>query len=501
MKKQLLRNSIAFCLTAIGFTALSQTYTTAPYSTGFESGLDPYWTTTSSTSTGEITTFTTGTLTFGGTTANSHSGNYFMGMHNAQPAGSFNLNEADLHLDLSGNSGLRLGFWWSDWNDETHPQDGIYVSDNGGTSFTKVLDLNGDSYTDLSWTHFDLSLDSINALYGLSFTSTYVIRLSQYDDYYFAGGNDGFLFDDLEVYNVCNTGAVITTSACSSYTVPSGDETYTSDGTYYDTIPNSSGCDSLLTIHLTIDNFSATLGQNACDSFTYNGTTYYTSGMYTHTFTSASGCDSIITLSLTITQSTNSNTIVSACGSYTWTDGNNYTQSGIYTQTLSNANGCDSIATLDLTIDPLPAMTVSSSNGISLTANGTADSYTWIDCASQQSVGTGASFEATTNGSYAVIGTNSTGCSDTSACFSVNTVGIAEYGDLQVSLYPNPARDYFYIDAPAVVSDVEIISLSGQTVLRETSKQVNVSGLSNGSYLVRIRFENGATIRLPFVKQ
>ena len=48
-----------------------------------------------------------------------------------------------------------------------------------------------------------------------------------------------------------NTTATIDTVSCAaSYTVPSGDETYTVAGTYMDTIPNAAMCDSILTINL-----------------------------------------------------------------------------------------------------------------------------------------------------------------------------------------------------------------------------------------------------------
>lgn len=46
--------------------------------------------------------------------------------------------------------------------------------------------------------------------------------------------------------------STIDVSVCESYTVPSGDETYTSEGVYYDTIPNAVGCDSLITINLSV---------------------------------------------------------------------------------------------------------------------------------------------------------------------------------------------------------------------------------------------------------
>ena len=57
----------------------------------------------------------------------------------------------------------------------------------------------------------------------------------------------------IQKMNLCLTAGEFDTTACDSYTVPSGDETYTESGTYYDTIPNAAGCDSIITIHLTID--------------------------------------------------------------------------------------------------------------------------------------------------------------------------------------------------------------------------------------------------------
>ncbi len=178
------------------------TYTSIPYYTGFESGdLDPAWTATSSEPGINIEVIETGTLVWSTQIAYSHTGTYFLGMDHGA-GGNYNLNQADLHLNTSGQTDLRLDFWWAEWNDETEPQDGMYISDDGGTSFTKVLDLNGTSYADLTWTHFDMSLDSINTLYGLSFTSTYIVRFQQYDNHNFAGGNDGFLFDDITVKTV-----------------------------------------------------------------------------------------------------------------------------------------------------------------------------------------------------------------------------------------------------------------------------------------------------------
>jgi len=162
-------------------------YAGLPYTTGFESGsLDQYWT-TASTGNGRVLI----------TTANGpHSGSYHMTMDNAT-SGSYSQNEAWLHLNLSGAGNVDLDFWWKDFADETHAQDGVYFSDNGGASFTKVLDLPGASYANNTWNNFTLDVDALAGSAGLGLTSTFVIKFQQYDNYPIA--TDGFAFDDISV--------------------------------------------------------------------------------------------------------------------------------------------------------------------------------------------------------------------------------------------------------------------------------------------------------------
>ena len=88
----------------------------------------------------------------------------------------------------------------------------------------------------------------------------------------------------------------------------------------------------------------------ACDSYVWNDSTYSESGDYLQTFTKANGCDSIVTLHLTIYESTTSEfTITTPEPCYTWY-GIDYCESGDYTQTLQTVHGCDSVVTLHLTI-------------------------------------------------------------------------------------------------------------------------------------------------------
>jgi len=99
-----------------------------------------------------------------------------------------------------------------------------------------------------------------------------------------------------------STSSSINASACDSYRSPSG-KTLTTSGIYIDTISNSSGCDSIISIDLKIGKSSkTTIYPVACQSYiSPDGSQVWTNtGIYTSTLTNALGCDSVITVKLTI---------------------------------------------------------------------------------------------------------------------------------------------------------------------------------------------------------
>jgi hypothetical protein len=162
---------------------------------------------------------------------------------------------------------------------------------------------------------------------------------------------------------------------------------YRQSGTYTQVISNAAGCDSTITLNLTISQpSSSTITQSACSSFILNGQPYSQSGTYTQVTTNAAGCDSTITLNLTISQPTASTVTQSACSSFIL-NGQTYSQSGTYTQVISNAAGCDSTITLNLTILPIPIITKSNDtsicagNTVNLFASG-GQNYAWSPAAS-----------------------------------------------------------------------------------------------------------------------
>jgi PKD repeat protein len=107
---------------------------------------------------------------------------------------------------------------------------------------------------------------------------------------------------------------------CDSYTSVS-DQTYYQSGTYNEVIQNSMGCDSIyLTINLTIQNSNtSSYSMTICDgeSYTWNNQVYIQTGQYNQVLTNQFGCDSTVTLNLTVLPNNFNPTFSSANQLYT----------------------------------------------------------------------------------------------------------------------------------------------------------------------------------------
>jgi hypothetical protein len=151
-----------------------------------------------------------------------------------------------------------------------------------------------------------------------------------------------------------NSTASITQSICEGQSFTFGSQVLTSAGTYTRTIPSANGCDSVITLSLTLrSNSTGFITQSICEgqSFTFGSQVLTSAGTYTRTIPSANGCDSVITLTLTVKP--NSSALISAelCQGQTYSFGSqSLTSAGTYTRTIPAANGCDSVITLTLNI-------------------------------------------------------------------------------------------------------------------------------------------------------
>jgi gliding motility-associated-like protein len=163
-------------------------------------------------------------------------------------------------------------------------------------------------------------------------------------NYSSVGSSDVFVMKLKQPCTLAST-YTITAFACNQYTL--NNQVYTSSGIYVQTLINAAGCDSIITLNLTIGGSTTTVSATSCDSYFWEGQTYTTSGTYTVNYIGTGGCDSILKLNLIIKKSVATSISASICEGQTY---GGYSTSGIYTDIFTAANGCDSIRTLNLTV-------------------------------------------------------------------------------------------------------------------------------------------------------
>lgn len=316
-----------------------------------------------------------------------------------------------------------------------------------------------------------------------------------------ANGCDSIVTLNLTINNTASGTDVI--SACDSYTWIDANTYTTSNSTATHTLVGgaANGCDSIVTLNLTLGNSNTgTDVQSACDSYTWiDGNTYTANNSTaTHTLTNINGCDSLVTLDLTILSSSAGTDVQTACDSFTWIDGNTYTSSNnTATHTISNAVGCDSIITLDLTINPLPNVSVSQTGAL-LTADQMGANYQWLDCdngfasiANENNQ----SYTPTATGNYAVeIELN--GCTDSSTCYYVDFSSLEDNVNLQLDVYPNPSTGevvIIFTEQQSLIS-FNLKTITGQVIdARQYVNQTQVNYNLNqapGIYLLEFINEN-----------
>ena len=286
----------------------------------------------------------------------------------------------------------------------------------------------------------------------------------------------------------------------------------------------SKGCDSVITLTLTVNplpdvtiagdsafcqGYSTTLTASGASIYTWdNGMdgseiTVTSAGTYTVTGRDTSGCANSATHTVTVMLPVVGLVETTACEFYEWND-SIYTTSGSYAQTFPAANGCDSIITLLLTINPstlerkdivckkdkngIPYMLVYPDAGLL---------YQWyqdevaIEGETKQYYAPKEGLQAGSCYTVRVAPTEPDACGVVTACWTGASPQTAK-----VRILPNPNNGQFRLMLPEGTVSVQILNANGQTVLvhkADGAETVEMNtGLANGLYIVKTFRKDGS---------
>ncbi|MEZ4805087.1 MAG: T9SS type A sorting domain-containing protein [Bacteroidia bacterium] len=279
----------------------------------------------------------------------------------------------------------------------------------------------------------------------------------------FFTANDGIAGEELWKYKTCiQSTSSITASACESYSSPSGNFTWTSSGIYTDRLSNAN----------------------------YNG------------------CDSVITVNLTINTSQSGTDQVEACDSFKWIDGITYyadNNSATFTINAGASNGCDSLVSLDLKITNVDRTVIQSGNSLSIQQNN--GTYRWLDCDSNYKVISGENkqtFTPTKSGNYAAdIGVGN--CLKRSDCIYYKSVGLIENKFSSLSMYPVPNTGELKIEIGEKVNKVsiDVFNSIGQIVFQDIFFDTSLITLdldkASGFYTIEVKINDTYSKKMKLI--
>ncbi len=247
------------------------------------------------------------------------------------------------------------------------------------------------------------------------------------------------------------------------------------------------------------------LSVSACGSYTMpNGTVVTTAGTYYDTLPSSSPCDSLIAYNITFPPAIIQNTVNdTSCLNYRTAMGKLITSSGTYFDTISSSGSCDTTIRYDIVISSAVDDSVYRVGG-RITSWDTWADHQWVRCDSGFAPILGETNRfiiAAQPGDYAVI-VKRGACVDTSDCVSISLTGIQENHLNRISVFPNPANDYVELKTDKTIKSVNILDLKGNLILSKNvnNNRIEISNLSKGIYILEVKSNNEVS-RVRIIKQ
>lgn len=258
-------------------------------------------------------------------------------------------------------------------------------------------------------------------------------------------------------------------------------------GTFVDAIPNSVGCDSIITINLNLIYQDSTINATIChgSDFVLGDVHYLSPGTYFDTL-NYDGCDFIVELNLNVIEPF-SFWQVTVCEGDEYVFGSNVlTTPGLYIDTFPSVTGCDSLVYLELLHQPQPTLQITTEGALVAPL---ADAYTWIDCNGNPIPDQpGMIFTPLEKGNFAVIITKGV-CVDTSDCIPYFYESNYENTRRPPSIYPNPVKSSVRIHFEAPEASMDLINIDGKILLRgilQNDESIDLSSFAKGIYIIRL---------------
>jgi uncharacterized protein (TIGR02145 family) len=280
---------------------------------------------------------------------------------------------------------------------------------------------------------------------------------------------------------------------CQGQAIVLGTQSYSSSGTFQGRLFGFGGaCDTLITLNLSVIPRQVSLPPvTTCANqpYAFNGLLLSASGTYYDTLTNSLGCDSILQLNLTALPSYNQIQNIVICSGTTYLfGGQNLSSSGTYSHTYSTIGGCDSIVQLNLSV--AGTVTISSANNLNGFCPGGSlriglanpipnSTYQWIKDSSVINSASADTLLVAQTGVYQLIVHVTPTCSVVSNILSISVLNCNQIsGNLK---YDNNSQ------TALVGVPVHLRTLLGNIVSSDTTDSLgsyDMRGYNNGTYVL-----------------
>ena len=250
-----------------------------------------------------------------------------------------------------------------DIGNQTYSTTGVYTDTLMGAQCDSIVTLNLTVLEEINSSEEGfLCPDDTYEIGGMSFDTPgdYIVTLAA------EGGCDSII--SLSLIPIFPSTTSLIESVCEGETYTVGTSIYNQTGIYSDTLQAANGCDSIITLDLTVlQHVTEEIEVILCAGDTYNGQTYSTNTTVTDVYQAANGCDSTVIAEVLVSQlgDINISGLTSLCQgnpttisagnhvSYQWSTGQQSQEiiasvAGIYSVTVSDVLGCTSSASIEV---------------------------------------------------------------------------------------------------------------------------------------------------------